>query len=54
MFFVLFAVLVIAGEEKETDGKHRRAVYFYSNFFERVKDTLMAGISLIQSDVNLS
>ena len=35
-------------------GKHRRAVYFYSIFFEGVKDTLMAGISLIQSDVDLS
>lgn len=35
-------------------AKHRRAVYFYSIFFERVKDTLMAGISLIQSDVDLS
>ena len=35
-------------------GKHRRAVYFYSIFFEGVKDTLMTGISLIQSDVDLS
>ena len=35
-------------------GKHRRTVYFYSIFFERVKDTLMAGISLIHSDVDLS
>ena len=34
--------------------KHRRAVYFYSIFFEGVEDTLMAGISLIQSDVDLS
>ena len=34
--------------------KHTRAVYFYSIFFEGVKDTLMAGISLIQSDVDLS
>lgn len=35
-------------------GKHRRAVYFYSIFFERIKDTLMTGISLIQSDVDSS
>ena len=93
MFFVLFAVLVIAGEKKETDGLlllesiDAQSIFtrFFLNelktlwwlvcytavfsvvtqcFFLRtlrddtkngcVADYLMAGISLIQSDVDLS
>lgn len=58
MFFVLFAVLVIAGEKKKTDGllllESIDAQSIFTRFFSNTFKTLMAGISLIQSDVDLS